>query len=311
LVEEECPFLVPILKELEKGPNVDIFSPFGTLLVNIPLEDDDKDESQDTLETPELVLRESVTVNLCTDEADMLVEVEESISEVADFKDVSELATGSPTVLFKGKQVPKARALAQFSKYRKVASSTDHLKRVQQQARYSTLNSDLQQQQSEQLVLTISDPIASLLSSDNQTWLCIGEVNGLKIDGKLAEYVPYEMLPEKVVTVSYQLLGLRPATVLDDADMKNDWRSYTIPEHTFTVPGHTVQAINPTISTRDMGQPYYLLESSFLVALTANLMGYLCVLDLKGIQKLPPTNSFPYREVSGKAVRYLGLSVLI
>lgn len=28
LVEEECPFLVPVLKELEKDPSIDIFSPF-------------------------------------------------------------------------------------------------------------------------------------------------------------------------------------------------------------------------------------------------------------------------------------------
>ena len=90
-------------------------------------------------------------------------------------------------------------------------------------------------------MLAISDPIASLISSDNWIWLCIGEVNALKVDGKLAEYVPHEMLPEKVVTISYQLLGLRPATNLDDADMKNDRQSYTIPEHSFMVPGHLVQ----------------------------------------------------------------------
>jgi hypothetical protein len=101
-------------------------------------------------------------------------------------------------------------------------------------------------------------------------WLCIGEVNALKVDGKAVEYVPHEMLPEKVVTLSYQLLGLRPATTLDDANMNHDWRSYTIPEQSFTVPGRFVQAINPTISTQNLSQPYYLLESSFLVALTAN-----------------------------------------
>jgi hypothetical protein len=117
----------------------------------------------------------------------------------------------------------------------------------------------------------------------------------------LAEYVPHEMLPEKVVAVSYQLLGLHPATNLDDADMKHDWQSYTIPEHSFMVPGCLVQLINPTILTRDMAQPYYLLESSFLVALMANLMGYLTASDLKGIQKLAPTDSFPYHEVSGDA----------
>ena len=32
LVEDECPFLVPVLKELEKDPNINIFSPFGTLI---------------------------------------------------------------------------------------------------------------------------------------------------------------------------------------------------------------------------------------------------------------------------------------
>lgn len=117
--------------------------------------------------------------------------------------------------------------------------------------------------------------------SDNRIWLCIGEVNALKVDGKLAKYVPHEMLPEKVVIVSYQLLGLHPATNLNNTDMKNDWQSYTIPEHSFTVPGHLVQAINPTISMRDMAQPYYLLESSFLVVLTASLMSYLTASDLK------------------------------
>jgi hypothetical protein len=104
--------------------------------------------------------------------------------------------------------------------------------------------------------------------------------NAHSTSGTLAEYVPHEMLPEKAVTISYQLLGLCPATNLDNADMKNDWRSYTIPEHSFTVPRRLVQGVNPTISTRDMAQPYYLLESSFLVALTANLMGYLTASDI-------------------------------
>ena len=301
LVEEECPFLVPILKELEKDPNIDIFSPFGSLLVNIPLGDDDEDESQEDFVIPE-VQAENSAENPRTMDADIQVEVEESFSQLTrDSEAASEGLAISPTVLIKGKEVSKARALAQFSKYQKIASSTDRLKRVQQQAQYSTsLNPDLpQQSQSEQLVLAISDPIASLLSSDNRIWLCVGEVNGLKIDGKLAEYIPHELLPEKVVTISYQLLGLRPATTLDDTDMQHDWRSYAIPERSFTVPGHLVQAINPTISTQSLSKPYYLLESSFLVALMANLMGYLSISDLKGIPKLPPTDLFPYCEVSG------------
>jgi hypothetical protein len=318
LVEDECPFLVPVLQELEKDPNIDIFSPFGILLVNIPLEDDDEDESQENLAVPDVRLEVELENSRVLIEADMRVDVEDSISQIASAQNPEVSEDRSPgishTVLIKGQEVSKARALAQFSKYRKVASSTDRLKRVQQQGRYSTLNPnhDLQQlPQSEQLVLAISDPIASLLSSDNQIWLCIGEVNALKVDGKAAEYVPHEMLPEKVVTVSYQLLGLRPTTTLDDADMNHDWRSYTIPEHSFTVPGRLVQAINPSMSTQNLNKPYYLLKSSFVVALTANLMGTLSVSDRKGIQKITPSNSFPYREASGNVVQHLGIQMIL
>ena len=87
----------------------------------------------------------------------------------------------------------------------------------------------------------------------------------------MAEYIPYELLPEKVITVSYQLLGLRPATTIDDTDMQHGWRSYAIPERSFTVPGRLVQTINPTIPTQILSQPYYSLESSFLVALLDGL----------------------------------------
>jgi hypothetical protein len=144
LVEEECPFLVPILKELAKDPSIDIFLPFGTLLVNVPLEDDDDDESQEGFAAPEVPSEVGLETPRSI-KVDIHVEVEESFSQLADNPAVSEhLSTSiSSTVLIKGQEISKARALAQYGKYQKVASSTDHLKRVQQQGRYSTLNSDL------------------------------------------------------------------------------------------------------------------------------------------------------------------------
>ena len=67
---------------------------------------------------------------------DIQVEVKESISQLTRGSEASEGPVAiSPTVLIKGKEISKAHALAQFSKYRKIASSTDRLKRVQQQAR--------------------------------------------------------------------------------------------------------------------------------------------------------------------------------
>ena len=108
MVEKECLFLVLVLKELEMDPSIDIYSLFGTLLVNIPLDDDDEDESQESLavlNVPQDLRHE----DSCIIQADMQVEVKESISQIAcNPKDPSPLAGISHTVLFKGHKVLKA-----------------------------------------------------------------------------------------------------------------------------------------------------------------------------------------------------------
>ncbi|KAF8814766.1 hypothetical protein BYT27DRAFT_7229300 [Phlegmacium glaucopus] len=73
--------------------------------------------------------------------------------------------------------------------------------------------------------IIVSDPVASLIRIENNFWLCIGEVNGLQIDGQLVDYVSFEMLVEETVRVSYQVVGLRPATFEDDPEGRNDWRT--------------------------------------------------------------------------------------
>jgi len=241
-----------------------------------------------------------------TTTSETLAEVEDAIAS-----EDTDIIHGpiNPNITINGKEVSKARALANFNKYRKFTSSTDRLKRVQQQARYTPkgisppMDSGAVIQGSEQLVLAISDPVASLLCSDNRIWLCIGEVNGLRVDGQPVDYVGHSILCESITTVSYQLMGLRPATTEDDPESKNDWRSYSMEEHSFTVPGRLVQAVNPNISTNKMGTPFFLFDSTFLVALVASLSGFLSVSDFKGIPKLAPTNQFPYREVAGSSVQ--------
>lgn len=79
-------------------------------------------------------------------------------------------------------------------------------------------------------VLLISDCIATLISSEGKIWLCIGEVHSLKIDGHSVPYINFDMLSEDVVTVSYQVLGLQPATVDDDPGCGHDWRTYRMDE---------------------------------------------------------------------------------
>ena len=45
LVEDECTFVKPILMEMETTPGVDLLAPFGVLLFNVPLAEDDINES--------------------------------------------------------------------------------------------------------------------------------------------------------------------------------------------------------------------------------------------------------------------------
>lgn len=79
-----------------------------------------------------------------------------------------------------GKPVAKAKLISAYSRYRKKASSTDRLKRVQEIERYQAAQDvhtavyDVDPQ-----LLLIHDPVAMLVYCDQRLWLAIGEVNGI------------------------------------------------------------------------------------------------------------------------------------
>jgi hypothetical protein len=156
-------------------------------------------------------------------------------------------------------------------------------------------------------VLVISDPIASIVFNDNVSWLCIREVNALCIDGNSVDFIPHSTLLESTVSVSYQLLGLWPASSDDDPTGKYDWRSCRASEeHTFTVPGRVALLLNSKLS--DMvaiaSSAFYLLESQALVALSASLCKYMTLSDMKSIPKLTSMKDFPYRKITGKMMAF-------
>ncbi|KAG5634895.1 hypothetical protein H0H81_000401 [Sphagnurus paluster] len=309
MVEEECEGLKPILHELNEIEGIDILSPFGTLLVNVPLSADDIDES---LEAPTIA---SANNDMDAHETEMRVDVEDALAaELASSASNTEMLAGkrvfNSKVLVKGTTRNKARALKEFGKYRKYTSSTDRLKRVQSIPRFvdtekgsHSSSKDVPEphvEDSQKII--ISDPIASLIRVENSFRLCIGEVNGLRVDGRLVDYISSDMLAEETVSVSYQMLGLRPATLADDPEGGNDWRMYMMKEHSHTVPGRLVQSIDPATSKTPLGMPFYLLQSTVLVALSASLFQGLAVSDLKNVPKFKPTQEYPYREASGHDV---------
>ena len=200
----------------------------------------------------------------------------------------------------------------------KQTGSTDCLKRVQSVARFSNMEdlflssqNHINSTQVDNLQkIIISDPIISLLQIGNDLWLCIGEINGLQVDGQPVDYISYEMLGEETVKVSYQMLGLRPATLVDDPNGIHDWRTYMMEEHSFIVPGRIVQSIDPVTSNIALSMPFYLLQSSVLVALAASLFQSLTVTDLKNVPKIAQLNEYPYREASGWLKRILKIDLV-
>jgi hypothetical protein len=130
LAEQDCEFLGSILSELDKDIDITILAPSGTILFNVPLVDDDIDES---LKFPSPPPGISVS-NHCAKSAETCVEVEDTLGELclADAATISSqnriIGSG---VLINGKMKSKARALADYGKYGKCASSTDRLRCVQ------------------------------------------------------------------------------------------------------------------------------------------------------------------------------------
>ena len=204
-------------------------------------------------------------------------------------------------VLVSGTLISKARALSRYSKSRTHAGSTDRLRRVQDIPRFESSKriEEMTSIPDGSDVLLVSDPIATLLRCEKKFWLCIGEVNALRIDGRSVDFVSVDMLMEDTVSVSYQMLGLCTSTTDDDPDQHNDWQTCTIDEHSFTVPGRLIQAINPSISKTHTNFPFYLFQSTDLVALTASLFQSVSPANLKNVPKIAPTKEYPYREGSG------------
>jgi hypothetical protein len=303
LVEEECPLLSSVLADVESDPSVDMLAPLGTLLVTVPLSQDDVDESLDH------GLTETTATPPNSSAASTRIDVEDAFiqqavsDEIASEKNLMQQIINDK-IKINGKDIPKAKALSMYSKFRKSVSSTDRLKRVQAVERYaaslpSEKKPELGDVENRRAVM-VSDPIATLLYSESQFWLCIGELNGLRIDGEAVDDVSVDLLEEEMVTVSYQMLGLKPATLDDDPAGVHDWRTQTIAENSFDIPGYLIEPIDPTITSKEgVVRPYFLLQSSFLVALTASLFQKLTISQLKRVPTLLPTKDFPYREISG------------
>ncbi|KAJ7753176.1 hypothetical protein B0H16DRAFT_1317014, partial [Mycena metata] len=293
LVEDEFPYLEEAFRSLDAAVNINILAPLGTLLVRVDLDADDIEEELED-ETPPVITL------LAPDLEDVLVN-EEPNSPGAQ---LATLTRANHFIMVNNKQLRKMRALSLMQKYTHKAVSTDRLQRVAALERYSS-RSDEQGHIAEHdsafgsPCILVSEPIVTLIRCEGKLFVCVGEVTDIRVNNQSVEELGLEVLQEQAVTVHFQIVRVVPSTCEDDAELKNDWRAVGLIRHSLAAPGRLVLTIDPALSTRVMGEPYYLFESSVLRAFGARLFDTVTLHLNKSIPKFVPTDQFPYREALG------------
>ncbi|KAJ6538246.1 hypothetical protein B0H10DRAFT_2448843, partial [Mycena sp. CBHHK59/15] len=287
LIEQELPALAKYFRALDTAYNVNILSPLGELIVHKDLDvDDNEDDDEQAAAAP----KSSVSPDL------------EDAAVDEDVLDDSQAPTFSKFITVGNKPLRKTRALSLMQKYGYQAGSTDRLKRVADVQRYSAKSDEPSTLiESDSPYLLVSEPIATLVRCEEKLFVCIGEVTDMRLDSKSNDQLSLDVLQERNIAVHFQILQLIPATTEDDPDSKHDWRSTGVLRDVLIAPGRLVLPVDPTLSTRVVGKPHYLFESSVLRGFGAQLLQEV-TLDLnKKVPKFTPTSNFPYRESAGYA----------
>ncbi|KAJ7671994.1 hypothetical protein B0H17DRAFT_1335340 [Mycena rosella] len=293
LVEDEFPSLAADFCTLDAASNVDILAPLGTLLVRIDLDPDDNEDDEESAVPVE-------TTSLSTILEDAVVDEEVGRDETASVPAVNHFITVN------NKPVNKTRALSLMQKYSHKAASTDRLRRVAAMDRYSSKSEQLDNIAEHDSAfgspcILVSEPIVTLVRCEEKLFVCVGKVTDIRLDGHSVEQLGVEVLQEQSVVVHFQIVRVVPATAEDDPGLKNDWRARGLERNSLSAPGRLVLPIDPVLSTRIIGEPYYLFESGVLRALGARLLDLVTLNLNKSIPKFAPTDTFPYREALGRA----------
>ena len=305
-LEDKYPWIVPILNHISMHQNTSILAPYGYSLVNSEVTDED-----DIIETEERAPPQLDSPSATPDLDNTTMGMQELEDAAADIQwrtiTTNGQGTFSNTVEIGGIVLNKSRAIARHFRYVTSASSTDRLRRVAQESRFKStgdglgisISDDAQIDGDDGPSLSILQPIATLVICEEKLFLCIAEVNGLLLDSQMVDFLPFSILSEKISQVSYQALRLIPASFSDDPTGKNDWRTSSLFSLSATVPGTLVQPINPAVASHNPCDPFFLFDSSVLMAIAANLRDRVLRGHRKAIPHFKPTDYFPYREKHG------------
>ncbi|KAJ6471256.1 hypothetical protein C8R47DRAFT_1222233 [Mycena vitilis] len=154
--------------------------------------------------------------------------------------------------------------------------------------------------------LRIGNPIATLVQSDGNTFLAVGQVNTIILGSSPLDSIVLDLLFDRSTKISYQILQLLPASSEDAPDGEYDWKwslgfeSRSIRD----VAGALIYPLNPTVSNRVSGKPTYLFSSETLVTIAASIDGQLLPIHYNSAPEVGRSETFPYRH-KGKACFYV------
>ncbi|KAJ7055250.1 hypothetical protein C8F01DRAFT_1234702 [Mycena amicta] len=187
MIETECPSIKSHFDALSKAGDITILSPFGELLVKKPLDaDDTEEEGDDGLPSGSSISSGNTSIP---------IEFEDAMAE-----EVAALSTTAPfpsTIMVSNSDQPlrKAKALSLMQKLRYKAASTDRLKRVAEQHRYSLQHDDeAVALDADAPYLLVGEPAATLVRCEDKLFLAIGDVVNVRVDSVLVERVPLTLL---------------------------------------------------------------------------------------------------------------------
>ncbi|KAH8987060.1 hypothetical protein EDB92DRAFT_2090923 [Lactarius akahatsu] len=230
-LEADYLFVCDILCAVGATPNATVLAPFGTLLVHAsaPPSNEMEDSELSHDDQDDDVLHGLVPGAVTSDHTDVPV-IGDGVRELEDAATSldwdPEQHAFSNVVVFgdSTNTLKKSRALSLFFKYSNSTSSTDRLCRVQQQARYvqsepKTLVDDSSEELSD--ILMVDNPVATLLSCEDNIFLCIGEVIGIHIGSKAVDHLRLDVLLEDNICITYQAYSL-VCTIPSDDDPDNN-----------------------------------------------------------------------------------------
>jgi hypothetical protein len=130
-----------------------------------------------------------------------------------------------------GVQVSKAKYLSRAFEMLKKVGSTGQLKRIANSQRYSNNSPP----ENTNTILTTDPlssgnhlemdmPVALILKCEDSSFVCVGEVNEIVVNGSSVDEISLDSLRQDSVTISYQMVFLIPTTSEDDPKSKHDWR---------------------------------------------------------------------------------------